>query len=410
MTSLCHHIQDLQRTGMSRNIALRRMFVAGAGALSLMASSCSLFHGPTFDPAAKPEVAANGDFESTKQADPIDPAWLQPPQRDTVLGPGDKLTVEILGEPDSKEEVLVSPDGKVYYNLLAGIDVQGRGIEDVRKEMEQKLTQFYRHPQLSMDLAAITSQRVWVLGRVNSPGNYPLNRPMRVLDAIAQGGGLFVSRMNGTTEELADLEHSFLIRSGKMMPINFQKLLQEGDMKYNIYLEPNDYIYLPSSMSNEIYVLGGVTGPRAVPYTSDMSVISAISHVNGLTSDAEPSHITIVRGSLQDPKIATVNLDKIMHGKSKNLRLQPGDIVYVPTPGMISADNYLQLVLKSFAQTIGASAGANAVTSSKGTPSLSIGIGNDSSVSETSTSIAIPNNSTASNASGGTAGSSVKAN
>jgi protein involved in polysaccharide export with SLBB domain len=368
---------------------LRSLLVTSAAAVALFASSCSFFHKDTFDPAAQAKATANPDFESTKPPEPINPAWMQPPVQDTVLGAGDRLEIEILGEADSKDKVLVSPDGKIYYNLLPGIDVQGRTVESVRKEMEQKLTQFYRHPQLSVTMADISSQRVWVLGRVNSPGNYPLNRPMRVLDAIAQGGGLFTSRMNGTNEELADLEHSFLIRKGKMLPIDFKRLLQDGDMRYNIYLQPGDYIYLPSSLSNEIYVLGGVAGPRPVPYTSDLNIVSAIGHASGLTSDAEPSHVTIVRGSLQEPKIATVNLDHILRGKSKNLRLQPGDIVYVPTTGMFNAGNYLNLVLTSFARSVGATAGTSAVSNVGVTPTVSVGIG-DTGSAAAAPSVAVP--------------------
>jgi protein involved in polysaccharide export with SLBB domain len=65
---------------------------------------------------------------------------------------------------------------------------------------------------------------------------------MTVLEAISKAGGLFTSRFSGTTEELADLHHSMLIRNGKPLAVDFNRLLREGDMSQNIYLRPNDYI------------------------------------------------------------------------------------------------------------------------------------------------------------------------
>ena len=65
--------------------------------------------------------------------------------------------------------------------------------------------------------------------------------------------------------ELADLSHSFLMRQGKQVPVDFEKLFQYGDLSQNIALEPNDYLYFALSSANEIYVVGEVQSPGLVP-------------------------------------------------------------------------------------------------------------------------------------------------
>ena len=326
-------------------------------------SSCGILHGPKFDPRNETSsMPANDDeFTRTIGREPIKSEWLQPPTKEYTLGPGDKLDIEVLGEADTRAETIVTPDSKVYFNLAPGIDVKGKSVMQLQKELQTKLTAYYKRPQVTVNLTEAKSQRIWVLGRLYNPGIFPLSRPMRVLDAISLAGGLFASRFTGTTEELADLRHSFLKRNGKLMPVDFQKLIRDGDLSHNIYLEPNDYIYLPSSLSSEIYVLGAVTEPRPVGFMNEMNIMSALGHVAGATPDADLEHVTIVRGSLTEPKYAVVDVRAIAAGKATNFRLQPGDIVYVPKPGQISLQRYAKLATETFVQVVGASEGSNAV-------------------------------------------------
>lgn len=335
-----------------------------AGALCLLTNSCSLFHrhGPAFDPRTEVTPTLKDDeFNTVIGHESIKPEWLQPPTRNYTLGPGDKLDIEILGEPDTRTATVITPDGKLYYSLVPGLDVKGRTLGEVQKNLEEKLTGLYRHPQVTLTLTEVNSQRIWVLGRLYNPGIFPLNRPMRVLDAVSLAGGLYASRFTGTTEELADLRHSFLKRHGKLMPVDFQKLIRDGDLSHNVYLEPDDYIYLPSSLSNEVYVFGAVVEPRPVGFMNEMNIMAAIGHTAGALPEADLEHVTIVRGSLTDPKFAVVNVRAIAAGKASNFRLMPGDIVYVPKPGQLSLDHFVKTATETFVQVVGASEGANAV-------------------------------------------------
>ena len=75
-----------------------------------------------------------------------------------------------------------------------------------------------------MTLREVRSTRIWVLGRLNTPGIYPMEGPTTVVEAIAHAGGLFTAQFTGTTEELADLQHSFLLRHGRFLPVNLRRM------------------------------------------------------------------------------------------------------------------------------------------------------------------------------------------
>ena len=225
-----------------------------------------------------------------------------------------------------------------------------------------------------MTLQGVASKQVWVLGRLTRPGIYPIAGPITLLESIALAGGTARSLSDVTTEELADLRHSFVVRQGNFLPVDFHRLLREGDMTQNIYLQADDFVYVPSSLSQEVYVLGAVRLPRVLPFTDRMTLVAAIANVSGpqrydwlalsdagpFTKDAYLSHIAIVRGSLATPQIAVVNYNDIIKGLAPDVRLEPGDIIYVPNSPYTQLKRYVNLVLNTFVTTVAANEGSRA--------------------------------------------------
>jgi polysaccharide export outer membrane protein len=298
----------------------------------------------------------------------MDPNWLRPPNELFTLGPGDKLEIELLGEPTSKTTTIVAPDGKIYFNLLPGIDVWGLTLAQARQQLEGELAKFVRQqPQISLMLRGVESKHVWVLGRVQAPGVYPMAVPMTLLEAISMAGGTLSltsfrdQSAAGMSEELADLRRSFVIRQGKLLPIDFNRLLNEGDLSQNIYLQPDDFVYLPAATARVVYVLGAVTQPGQVPYTSDLTVAGAIASTYGTINGAYMHHIAVVRGSLQHPQIAIVDYKRVIRGEAMDIPLQPQDIVYVPFSPYRYLQRYAELILNTFVSAAAINAGSAAV-------------------------------------------------
>lgn len=285
----------------------------------------------------------------------FDATWLQPQTDLFTLGPGDKLDIEILGQAGSKTTTVVAPDGKIYFNLLAGLDVWGLTLGQAKAQIERELSKYVREqPQVSLVLREVQSKHVWVLGHVQAPGIYPLAAPMTLLEALSLAGGtLSLSSFRqaeafGASDELADLRRSFVVRQGKLLSVDFQRLLRMGDLSQNIYLQPDDFIYLPAATAREIYVLGAVTEPRAVPYKEGMTVASAIASAYGTINGAYLQHVAVVRGSLSHPQIAIVDYKYVIRGMAADVALQPNDIVYVPFSPYRYLTRYAQLIVDTF--------------------------------------------------------------
>jgi protein involved in polysaccharide export with SLBB domain len=263
---------------------------------------------------------------------------------------------------------VVAPDGKIYFNLLPGIDVWGKTIPEAKTELESELSKYVRdRPQLSMILRGVESRRIWVLGRVQAPGVYPMTAPMTLLEGISLAGGTLAlanfsdQEAAGVSEQLADLKHSFLIRRGKMLPVDFQRLLNAGDLGQNVYLEPDDFVYLPAARAREVYVLGAVAQPRPVPFKEGMTVAAAVASAYGTIKGAYMHHVTLIRGSLAQPEVAVVDYKKVIRGEARDIALQPQDIVYVPFSPYRYLTKYVELAINTFVSSAAINAGERAV-------------------------------------------------
>ena len=296
------------------------------------------------------------------EASRIKPEWLKPPTEPFRLGPRDRIDIELFGTSGQRASTFVCPDGKIYFDLLPGLDVWGLTLQEAKERLQKELAAYYMHPQVTVTLREVRSKCIWLLGRLNRPGLYPLTGPMTVIEAVSQAGGLFASRFGGTTEELADLNHSFLVRGGELLPVNFQKLLRNGDMTQNVYLQPDDFVYLPSALSREVYVLGAVNSPRPLGFVDDMTLVTAIAKAQGVLPGACLSQIAVVRGSLAEPKIAIVNFSEIVTGKVPDVRLEPHDIVFVPYSPYRTLERYAKMITDTFVRTVAANEGGRAAS------------------------------------------------
>jgi polysaccharide export outer membrane protein len=310
----------------------------------------------------------------------LNPNLLQPPTDLFVLGPGDQLDIEMFGNNLSRSSPVVGLDGKIYYSFLPGLDVWGLTLAQTKSRIEQELSKYLSQPQVSVSLKSVGSKYVWLLGRLTKPGIYPLSGSMTLLEALSMAGGTAKSASTLTTQDLGDLRHSFVMRQGQLLPVDFSRLLKQGDMSQNIYLQPDDFVYIPSSLSQEVFVLGSVVAPHAVPYADQMTIVSAIAGAGGPYRNAYLSHVGVVRGSLSQPQLITVDYQAIIKGRAPNMLLEPGDIVYVPiTPYHIITD-YADLIVTTFVRSWSANMGIRAVQGSTAV-GISVPVGTATTIS-----------------------------
>ena len=141
---------------------------------------------------------------------------------------------------------------------------------------------------------------------------------------------------------------SFLIRRGERLDIDFSKLYFEGDLSQNVYLEPQDYIYLASNLENQYFVFGAVARPGAQGLANEESVVSAVTRREGFTPASWKKRVLVVRGRLSEPETFMVDVSAILKGRERDFLIQPGDIVYVHNKPWFRAEQILNMAIQSY--------------------------------------------------------------
>lgn len=369
---------------------MKKLLLIATG-LALLVTGCH-HPGSRFDPYSK-EVPGVLSLQSAKETNGINPELLKPSTQLFTLGPGDRVEIELLDDLGSRTTTTVGPDGKLYFNLLPGVDVWGLTLSQAKDALEKEFTRFIKEkPQVSITLREVVSRRIWLLGRFQAPGVYSMTNSMTLLEAILQAGGPanFAGdkelSLANNSDDLADLRRSFVLRQGKVLPVDFHGLLKKGDLSQNIYLEPDDFIYMPAATSREVYVLGAVAQPRSIAYSEELTLVAAIANAAGPGRFAYLSHVAIVRGSLSDPQIALVDYKDIITGKIKDVVLEPRDIVYVPHKPYQKISRYADLIMTTFVSAVAINEGARAaVKNPPATSGVLIPFGSTITISPTTT-------------------------
>jgi polysaccharide export outer membrane protein len=247
------------------------------------------------------------------------------------IHPGDTFKITVYNQEDLSSNILIAPDGTTSFPLIGIVKLSGLNIEDATDLVERKLSAYLRSPLVTLSPVNVSGYYFTIAGRVNKPGNYTVSiGQTRLLDAISLAGGFQVGTFHNDTVELADLDSAFIKRDGKKLPVDFKKLVYEGDDLHNIPVLNGDYIYVPSTMNGSIIFLGEVGLNTYVGYNEGMTLLQGLAYVNGLRTDTYSPYVKVIRGGIENTVVYTVNIDNILNGKMRDFVLQPNDLIYVP--------------------------------------------------------------------------------
>src|SRR5579864_1089663 len=157
-----------------------------------------------------------------------------------VIGEQDVLDISVWKEPELTRLVPVRPDGKISLPLLNDVQAAGKTPLQLATDITAGLKKFVTDPQVTVIVATINSQRVYILGEVNRAGAYPLLPNMTVLQALSSAGGF---------TQFANLKKIYLLRqeSGKQQkyPFNYKDVIAGKSSDQNIVLMAGDTIVVP---------------------------------------------------------------------------------------------------------------------------------------------------------------------
>lgn len=157
-----------------------------------------------------------------------------------ILGVGDTIEISVYRQDDLQRTVKIDNSGKIMFPLIGDVQAAGVGIFKLRDVIRERLSKYLVDPQVVINISTVQSQKIMVLGEVNSPGVFVLDTDMGVLESISKAGGM--------TKD-AKMGNVLLIRRGygkpTVMSLNLKKVLKEKDVSENINLQNGDIVYLP---------------------------------------------------------------------------------------------------------------------------------------------------------------------
>jgi polysaccharide biosynthesis/export protein len=205
---------------------------------------------------------------------------------DYPLGAGDLLKISVSGYPELGVDVRVSQSGNISFPYVGQISVVGSSTAAIESLLAQRLKQgaIVREPQVSVLVVDYQSRKIAVMGQVNRPGQYPLEASRRLIDLLAEAGGV----ISGAAADEAIL----LRRDGSKEAIDLQALFN-GDASQNQEVASGDAIIVPRAP--QFYVYGEVQRPGVYRLEPSMTVSQALSAGGGLTPKGSERRTVVKR-------------------------------------------------------------------------------------------------------------------
>ena len=165
-----------------------------------------------------------------------------------TLGKDDVIQIDVQGHPEFSGKFTVSPDGKIQYQYIGDVKVEGLTKEEVREKIKGLLSEYIHEPQVMVKILEFRSKYIYVMGEVGKPGKYPMNGSgMSVRDAIIAAGLVTSDAGMRGTRLIRPAGDKVYVRK-----VDICKILYEGMLDENYMLKPGDIIYVPTLAVSKI--------------------------------------------------------------------------------------------------------------------------------------------------------------
>jgi polysaccharide export outer membrane protein len=167
-------------------------------------------------------------------------AAAEPAAPPYTIQPGDVLTVSVWKEKELQSDVLVRPDGGLSFPLAGDIQATGRSVDDVRQLIEKGLKRYIPDPAVSVALKQIGGNFIYVIGKVNRPGQFPFSKPVDVMQALALAGG---ATPYASVNDIRILQRD--TAGVKSIPFHYSDVERGRELGQNILLKSGDTVVVP---------------------------------------------------------------------------------------------------------------------------------------------------------------------
>ena len=264
--------------------------------------------------------------------------------RDTPIGAGDLLHIDVFDVPELSRDVRVSDVGDISYPLIPNkIQAAGMSTFQLEEKMSQLLIEngLVTHPNVSVFIKEQQSQPVSVVGAVAKPSVFQIVRPTTLLEILTAAGGVadnagnvvIITRADHPAVGKADASGNPADTQPQTITIRLQDLLESGNPAFNIQIYGGDVVSVPAG--GIVYVTGAAPQPGGYilqNHGEQITVLKAVALAHGLTGYAKSNNAVIMRNNpvTGQKDVIPVRIKDIENQKVDDLKMNSNDILYIP--------------------------------------------------------------------------------
>lgn len=232
-----------------------------------------------------------------------------------IVGPGDKVFVDVYGASQRSEQLEVTPDGNIVVTGFGPIHVAGLTVDAANAKIRRTLGQRYSSSEVRMTVGQTRTITVNVMGEVAAPGTYTLSAFASVFHALYMAGGV---------NALGTLRDIKVFRGGRQITsVDIYDYILNGKLSGNVRLADNDVIMV-GPYDCIVDIAGNVKRPMAYEMKKSESVATLLKYAGGFATGAYQKAVRVNR--VAGEKFSAYNVPEFEMGSFK---LMDGDSVTV---------------------------------------------------------------------------------
>ena len=269
---------------------------------------------------------------------------LRQQNEDYRLGPEDVIEVNIfeweMSEKTKTVPVRISQQGIISLPMVGDLQASGTTVWELKKQIEKRLQDggYIRRPQVSIIIKEYHSKKIAVVGAVNMPGVYTIERNVTtLLDILSLAGGLgdhagqmlYVVRREKGRPKLAEPGNAPAESSKAVtITVDLYELMEECNLDLNLVLQRGDIVSVPRA--EQYFVFGFVKKQGGFDLNRPITVLEGVAMAEGVDHElGSAEYCVLKRRQSGDDKFINLNLDAIRKGEAPNIYLQANDMIDV---------------------------------------------------------------------------------
>ncbi|MDH5354631.1 MAG: polysaccharide export protein [Gammaproteobacteria bacterium] len=157
-----------------------------------------------------------------------------------TLNPGDILSISVWSEDALQQEVMVLPDGTISFPLVGILKISSKTPAQVQDQIKQKLSRVIPDPEVNVTVTSVSGNNIFIIGKVNNPGQMTMIRPTDVMQALSLAGGLTAYAKSNSIRIIRRTD-----KGQEVINFDYTKITEGKAPETNVLLKSGDTIIVP---------------------------------------------------------------------------------------------------------------------------------------------------------------------